>query len=48
MFAVKIGVNGAKIDRRALRETLGNPDQLRVMDVSDQDMCRPVKVARLS
>ncbi len=44
---VKMRMNGVEIDRRALRETFGHPGQLLVMDVSDQGMRRPVKVARL-
>jgi len=40
-------INGVEIDRRALRETFGHLGQLLVMDVSDQGMRRPMKVARL-
>jgi hypothetical protein len=44
---IKMRIKGVEIDRRALREAFGCPGELVVMDVSDQGLRRPVKVARL-
>lgn len=38
---------GVEIDRRALKETYGKRGLLVVMDVTDQGLRRPCKVARL-
>lgn len=44
---VKMRRNGIEINRRALSESYANPGALVVMDVTDQGLRRPVKVARL-
>lgn len=44
---VKTRMNSVEIDRRGLLEIFGHFGQLLVMDVSDQGMRRPMKVARL-
>jgi len=40
-------MNGVEIDRRERREIFGHSGQFLVMNVSDQGMRRPMKVARL-
>jgi hypothetical protein len=44
---VKMRRMGVEIDRRALKEAFGNRGFLVVMDVTDQGLRRPSKVARL-
>jgi hypothetical protein len=44
---VKMRDKGVEHDRRALRDLLGHRGTLIIMDVSDQGLRRPAKVARL-
>jgi hypothetical protein len=44
---VKMRDKGVEHDRRALRDLLGHRGVLIIMDVSDQGLRRPAKVARL-
>lgn len=44
---VKMRDKGVERDRRALRDHLGHRGMLIIMDVSDQGLRRPAKVARL-
>lgn len=44
---VKMRDKGVELDRRVVRETMGQRGLLVIMDISDQGLRRPAKVARL-
>jgi hypothetical protein len=44
---VKMRDRGVELDRRVVRETTGHRGLLVIMDISDQRLRRPAKVARL-
>lgn len=44
---VKMRDHGIEFERRALRDVVGHRGRLVIMDVSDQGLRRPAKVARL-
>lgn len=44
---VKMREKGVEFDRRMLRDLIGHRGSLLIMDVSDQGLRRPAKVARL-
>lgn len=44
---IRMRKSGVEVDRRTLKELYANPGTLIVMDVTDQGLRRPVKVARV-